>query len=202
MLNVTFYGIFRHCDQVEIINSSLGGYKCDGRWAFNVYLEIHKTSLNQRMETKKLSHFRLTARDVENVMISSSVFTTIPWPGIYIYNASKITIHRNIFQSVAPRSLVFKNGQALEVIQNGLDVTSALDVSQFASLSIYCNRPTSTKLPLNCDHNSEEEAEFSEVDHDQWRTLISFLTIGFGPFWLFMLIGAVASVSLLVNAEQ
>ena len=53
MLNVTFYGIFRHCDQVEIINSSLGGYKCDVRWAFSVYLEIHKTSLNQRMETKK-----------------------------------------------------------------------------------------------------------------------------------------------------
>ena len=75
--------------------------------------------------------FRLTARDVDNVFLQSSIFTTIPWPGIYIYNASQITIHRNIFQSVAPRSLVFKNGRVLEVTQNGLDVTSALDVSQF-----------------------------------------------------------------------
>ena len=146
---------------------------------------------------KKNARFRLTARDVDNVLIASSIFTTIPWPGIYIYNASQITIHRNIFQSVAPRSLVFKNGHVLEVIQNGLDGTSALDVSQFASLSIYCNRPTRTKLPENCDHNSGEVESAEEEDHDddQWRTLISFLTIGFGPFWLFLLIGAVASVS-------
>ena len=74
---------------------------------------------------------RLTARNVDRVLISESEFVTIPWPGIYIFNSSRISIKKNAFKSVAPRSLVFKHGQYLEVSHNALKVASALDVSQF-----------------------------------------------------------------------
>ena len=139
----------------------------------------------------------MTARDVDEVTLKSSIFTTIPWPGIYVYNATQIQIHRNIFQSVAPRSLVFKNGELLEVIQNALDVTSALDVSQFERLSIFCNQPFLTELPGDC-------AQLSEGNHvadikvngfgAQW-TFIGWLSTFLGHLWLIVLITAVAFVS-------
>ena len=148
----------------------------------------------------------MTARDVDEVSLKSSIFTTIPWPGIYVYNATQSRIHRNVFQSVAPRSLVFKSGQLLEVIQNALDVTSALDVSQFERLSIFCNQPFLTELPSNCAQLSDGNVADIKVKGHLW-TFIGWLSTFLGHLWLIILISAVAFVSrifyfLLVSANS
>ena len=46
---------------------------------------------------------RLTARNVDRLLITSSTFLTIPWPGFYVYNATKVTLKQNFFKAVAAR---------------------------------------------------------------------------------------------------
>ena len=46
---------------------------------------------------------RVTARNVDRLLITDSTFLTIPWPGFYVYNATKVSLKNNFFKAVAPR---------------------------------------------------------------------------------------------------
>ena len=131
--------------------------------------------------------FRLTARNVANVSISGSKFVIIPWPGIYIFNSSGVSLRRNAFKSVAPRSMVFKHGQHLEVSHNRLQVASALDVSQFARLAIFCNHPRLEKLKDQQCTNEEGFKNKPSVNADTIFIFFGLVTTLYGHFWILII---------------
>ena len=125
-----------------------------------------------------------------NVSISGSNFVIIPWPGIYIFNSSVVSLRGNAFKSVAPRSMVFKHGQHLEVSHNNLQVASALDVSQFARLAIFCNHPRLKKLQASKQCTNEEgfKNKASAIDTDTVFLFIGLVATLYGHFWILIII--------------
>ena len=127
-------------------------------------------------------NFRITGRNIDRLEITRSNFSSIPWPGFYIYNASKVVLRYNMFSHVAPRSLVFKTGQELEVSHNLLDtVASTLDASQFSKVTIYCNYgPRQPTCPKGARSGSSDL-------WPQLGPLVACLTSLMGHFWLLLL---------------
>lgn len=96
---------------------------------------------------------KLTALDGYALMVTNSRFETIPWPGFYIHNITRVRLNHNQFIDAAPRAVLAKQGTEVVVANNVLDVSSAMDVSQFQHMTIRCNRPTlSSPVPpsLQC----------------------------------------------------
>lgn len=148
-----------------------------------------KDSNSARVSKRKWC--RLTARNVEKVSISDSHFITIPWPGIHVFNSSRVSIKQNTFKQVAPRSLVFKHGQYLEVSHNALQVASALDVSQFPRLAIYCNHP---RKPLQCTRGQDGKSQY-DLDNQSVAFIYSLASVLYGHFWILLVFVAISMVS-------
>ena len=74
---------------------------------------------------------KLTGRHMEEVSIQDSTFTTLPWPGIFLHNASQVRIVRNFFLQTVPRSISISLGNLINVSHNLLDVSEALKIEQY-----------------------------------------------------------------------
>ena len=63
----------------------------------------HVFRMNSLMLVFLKKSSRVTARNVDRLLITDSTFLTIPWPGFYVYNATKVSLKNNFFKAVAPR---------------------------------------------------------------------------------------------------
>ena len=63
----------------------------------------HVFRMNSLMLVFLTKSSRVTARNVDRLLITDSTFLTIPWPGFYVYNATKVSLKNNFFKAVAPR---------------------------------------------------------------------------------------------------
>jgi hypothetical protein len=57
---------------------------------------------------------QLTARNGDSVGVVRSNFKTLPWPGIFVYNVTAVSVANNRFLEVAPKALVAKMGSCEE----------------------------------------------------------------------------------------
>ena len=95
---------------------------------------------------------KLTGRHMQEVSIQDSTFTTLPWPGIFLHNASHVKIIRNFFLQTVPRSISISLGNLINVSHNLLDVSEALKIEQYEHQVIKCNRASpNIGLPATCN---------------------------------------------------
>lgn len=95
---------------------------------------------------------KLTGRHMQEVTIQDSTFTTLPWPGIFLHNASHVQIVRNFFLQTVPRSISISLGNLINVSHNLLDVSEALKIEQYEHQVIKCNRASpNIGLPATCN---------------------------------------------------
>ena len=95
---------------------------------------------------------KLTGRHMEEVTIQDSTFTTLPWPGIFLHNASQVRILRNFFLQTVPRSISISLGDLIDVSHNLLDVSEALKIEQYEHQVVKCNRASpDVSLPATCN---------------------------------------------------
>ncbi|TRY79909.1 hypothetical protein TCAL_12770 [Tigriopus californicus] len=137
---------------------------------------------------------KLTALDGFAVVVSKSRFETIPWPGFYIHNVTRVRLNHNQFIDAAPKAVLAKQGTEVVVANNVLDVSSAMDVSQFQHMTIRCNRPNlSSPVPpsLQCKGVVPPDPTFIDefyLSLDLKYRIIMWGIIGtfdiFGFFWI------------------
>jgi len=173
--------------KIECIGCQLNHYHKSATRAVDTLFALFVDSVSSLAieDSQVETPLRLTARNVANVSISGSNFIIIPWPGIYVFNSSQVSLTRNAFKFVAPRSMVFKHGQHLEVSHNSLQVASALDVSQFARLAIFCNHPRLDKLAQQC--TTEEGFKIGAINQSTIFLLLGFVATIYGHFWILLI---------------
>ena len=91
---------------------------------------------------------RVTARNVDRLLITDSTFLTIPWPGFYVYNATKVSLKNNFFKAVAPRWAFLK--KQLISYTTHLHISINLTFMYLFFLKTpSCTRPVSQHLEMN-----------------------------------------------------
>ena len=94
---------------------------------------------------------KLTGRHMDQVKISHSTFSSLPWPGVFLHNATRVEILHNFFLKTRPRSISISLGDIINVSHNLLDVGEALKVEQYEQVIIKCNREAQqVLLPATC----------------------------------------------------
>lgn len=152
-------------------------------------------------QAEVISPLRVTARNVDRLLITDSTFLTIPWPGFYVYNATKVSLKNNFFKAVAPRSLVFKKGQLLEVSHNFLKDASTIDASEYTSMNIFCNYAAEKEQTEECSITSipEDSNDINGRSNENSMTIAAtaFLASLNTLFWHFWWIIPIIIISLL-----
>ena len=94
---------------------------------------------------------KLTGRHMEQVKVSHSTFSSLPWPGVFLHNATRVEILHNFFLKTMPRSISISLGEIINVSHNLLDVNEALKVEQYEQVIVKCNRASrQVLLPATC----------------------------------------------------
>lgn len=111
---------------------------------------------------------KLTGRHLDTVTIQDTVFQVLPWPGIFLHNATSVIITRNRFESASPRSISISQGKQINVTHNLLDTAEVLKVEQYDHMDVSCNRATEGEvLPLRC-----AVVDLLLPDHPAWVGLL------------------------------
>ena len=112
---------------------------------------------------------KLTGRHLEEVRIAHSTFSSLPWPGVFLHNATRVEILQNFFLKTKPRSISISLGEIINVSHNLLDVSEALKVEQYEHQVIKCNRQNpGVLLPATCnipilEYNTRAEDSVKEL---------------------------------------
>ena len=112
---------------------------------------------------------KLTGRHLEEVRIAHSTFSSLPWPGVFLHNATRVEILQNFFLRTKPRSISISLGEIINVSHNLLDVSEALKVEQYEHVIIKCNRQQpGVLLPATCsvpilEYNTRAEDSVKEL---------------------------------------
>lgn len=112
---------------------------------------------------------KLTGRHLEEVRITRSTFSSLPWPGVFLHNATRVEILQNFFLRTKPRSISISLGEIINVSHNLLDVGEALKVEQYEHVIIKCNRDDlGVLLPATCnvpilEYNTRAEDSVKEL---------------------------------------
>ena len=112
---------------------------------------------------------KLTGRHLEEVRITRSTFSSLPWPGVFLHNATRVEILQNFFLRTKPRSISISLGEIINVSHNLLDVGEALKVEQYEHVIIKCNRQEpGVLLPATCnvpilEYNTRAEDSVKEL---------------------------------------
>ena len=101
---------------------------------------------------------KISGRHIESVTIKRSFFSFLPWPGIFIFNATRVSIIHSSFPGLVPKSISLTMGEEVNVSYNLMDVSNALNMLQFQHINIKCNRRgKDDPLPPECVVPSEPE---------------------------------------------
>ena len=112
---------------------------------------------------------KLTGRHLEEVRIAHSTFSSLPWPGVFLHNATRVEILQNFFLRTKPRSISISLGEIINVSHNLLDVSEALKVEQYEHVIIKCNKQQpGVLLPATCsvpilEYNTRAEDRVKEL---------------------------------------
>ncbi len=94
---------------------------------------------------------KISGRHLESVLIKQSFFSFLPWPGIFIFNATRVSIIQSSFPGLVPKSISLTMGEEVNVSYNLMDVSNALNMLQFQHINIKCNRRSKDEtLPSEC----------------------------------------------------
>ena len=94
---------------------------------------------------------KISGRHLESVLIKQSFFSFLPWPGIFIFNATRVSIIQSSFPGLVPKSISLTMGEEVNVSYNLMDVSNALNMLQFQHINIKCNRRSKDEtLPPEC----------------------------------------------------
>jgi len=101
---------------------------------------------------------KMSGHHLGSVYINNTTLSSVPWPGIFIHNVSRVSITNSMLPDLGPKSISLTKGDKVNVSHNLLDVISALNLLQFRHVNVKCNRRHKTDpLPADCRRSSREE---------------------------------------------
>lgn len=83
---------------------------------------------------------KISGRHLDSVSVHQSYLGSVPWPGIFLFNATTVSITHSLFPGLVPKSISLSLGEEVTVSHNLLDVSTALNMLQYQHINIKCNR--------------------------------------------------------------
>jgi hypothetical protein len=83
---------------------------------------------------------KMTTRHLSSLSIYRTYISQLPWPGIFVYNATRVSISYSILPGLYPKSISMTLGKSVDVSYNIMDVENSLNVQQFDNVNEQCNR--------------------------------------------------------------
>ena len=83
---------------------------------------------------------KVTARHLASLSLYRTYISTLPWPGIFVYNATRAAISYSILPNLYPKSISMTLGSSVDISYNIMDVDNSLNIQQFGNVNEQCNR--------------------------------------------------------------
>ena len=101
---------------------------------------------------------KMTARHLTSLSLYRTYISQLPWPGIFVYNTTRVSLSYSILPGLFPKSISMTLGSSLDVTYNIMDVESSLNVQQFNNVNEQCNRKDKFEdLSVECQSMLVEE---------------------------------------------
>ena len=121
---------------------------------------------------------KISGRHLDSIYMNNCYLSSLPWPGIFLYNVTRVSIKNSFFPKLEPKSLSLTLGEEVNVSYNLLDVSNALNMVQYQHMNVKCNRRSVTeKLPIDCIKGIETNKQTNASDHRSEENIQNHLEI-------------------------
>jgi len=105
-----------------------------------LHLQLHNVEHAVLEDVNSTVPMKMTTRHLTSLSIYRTYIAQLPWPGIFVYNATRVSISYSILPGLYPKSISMTLGKSVDVSYNIMDIENSLNVQQFDNVNEQCNR--------------------------------------------------------------
>lgn len=105
-----------------------------------LHLEFENVEHTTLEDVNSTVPIKITARHLSSVSLYRTYLSSLPWPGLFVYNTTRVSIQYSILPDLLPKTISMTLGNSVDVSYNIMDVASSLNIQQYSNMNEQCNR--------------------------------------------------------------